>query len=439
MGRIGRALIASLSGIRGVPNEDFSFEDAAAFARRFAEETASRRVLLARDTRSTGQALSRAVASGLEAAGAEVLDFGVVSTPALFRESRTRGLGGVMVTASHNEPEFNGLKFLLDGRGIGQGLFDKVTKKSTNGEPFAAGGYRLVPSSTYVGDLVERFGLGSCQGQRVALDLGGGAAIQHAVSLLRRLGCEVVSVNDVKGVFSRTVDPVADELGLLRRLVVQKDCDIGLAFDCDGDRLVVVDPEGRKKTGDFMLTLALSELLQDRAEKAIVVSLDTTQAVEEVARRATATVFRSKVGEANVVEAMQAKGAALGGEGSSGGLIDGTFNFCRDSLLAAVVIIRAIRSKGRKAFRSVPEYSQTRLALPMKRDAAMKAIRKLSKEYTNADLTDGLKVWAAKKTWVLVRPSGTEEAVRVSAEAPTAEAAKKVAKAFALVLRKAGD
>lgn len=428
-------MIASLSGIRGILNVDIALADTSRFAANFGRATGAGDFLIARDPRSTGPAISKAVAYGLMSLGATVSDLGIISTPALFRESRVRGLPAVMVTASHNEPEFNGLKFLVEGKGIDKELFDEVTAadRPTRAES-GHGVLRQEVRPSYVEDLVRRFGAGSCEGIKVAVDLGGGAAISHAVPLLRRLGCEVSSLNDTYGVFSRKVDPVADDLLLLRKIVKQKECDIGLGFDCDGDRLVIVDSAGKKRTGDFMLTLAISEMLGESREKKVVVSVDTTQAVDEVAKKVKATVYRSKVGEANVVSVMEEHGAMLGGEGSSGGLIDGSFNYCRDSMLAALSIIRALRREGTKLYDSVPTYYQERTALEIPKRKAQNAIGKISKSY-EADLTDGLKVIFPKRSWVLVRSSGTEDVVRVSAEAPSEDKAIQIVKTFSKKIR----
>ena len=425
-------MIASLSGIRGILNVDLTLEDVARFAGNFARTAKSDEILVARDTRSTGPAISRAVAAAAMSRGIKVLDYGVISTPALFRESRVSGRPAVMVTASHNEPEFNGLKFILEGKGITKLVFDAVTNPGTGlPEGFGAGTIRRALRPTYVEDLVRRFGAGSCEGVRVALDLGGGAAISHATRLLRMLGCELCSVNDAAGVFSRRVDPVSDELTVLRRLVRERGCDIGLGFDCDGDRLVIVDAAGRKRNGDFMLTFAISELLEETGETRVVVSQDTTQAIDDVVGRAGGHVFRSKVGEANVVGVMGEAGARLGGEGSSGGLIDGEFNYCRDSMLAAIVIIRALRREGRKAYESVPVYHQERVAVSVSKPRAQKAFRSLAAEYDDVDMMDGIKIGLSRRSWVLVRASGTEDLVRVSAEAETAREALQNAKTFA--------
>lgn len=429
-------MIASISGIRGTLNSDLSLADVARFASNFAKESGSSEFLLARDPRSTGPAICRAVAAAMVSRGATVHDYGIISTPAIFRESRRRRLPAVMVTASHNEPQFNGLKFVEAGAGIGKAALDSILGASkTRGGGFEPGSLKPAGRPSYVDDLVEMYGEGSCEGVKVAVDLGGGAAISHAVPLLRRLGCAVSSMNDSYGVFSRKVDPVADDLLLLRRVVKEGKCDLGLGFDCDGDRLVIVDSEGNKRTGDFMLTLALSSMLERTGEKRVVVSADTTQAIDDVARRSGAKVFRSKVGEANVVGLMNEKGARLGGEGSSGGLIDASFNYCRDSMLAAVAIARELKRRGRRFFGSVPSYSQERVALGIPKAKALKGIKKLAAEYKDADLTDGFKLVLPKRAWVLVRPSGTEDVVRVSAEAPRADDAGRIAKTFSKRLK----
>jgi len=429
-------LIASLSGIRGIFNRDFDLADASRFAVNFGRAAGSREFLLARDPRNTGPAIAKTVTAGLTSLGATVYDYGIISTPALFRESRKNGLPAVMVTASHNEPEFNGLKFLVDGAGVDEEMFAQIVEgQAPRSSPFERGAVKRAHMPAYGYDLVERFGAGSCEGVKVAVDLGGGAAIAHTVSLLRQLGCVVTSINDSYGVFDRKVDPIADELELLRKTVKQKGCDIGLGFDCDGDRLAIVDSSGRKRTGDFMLTLALSEMLAETGEKKLVVSVDTTQAVDDVAKSAGAHVFRSKVGEANVVGEMKEKGARLGGEGSSGGLIDGSFNYCRDSMLAALSIIRALKREGRGFYESVPVYQQERVALTTPMAKALKGIKRLATQYSGADLTDGLKIGLPDRSWVLIRPSGTEDVVRVSAEAPSSEKASLIAKSFAKKLK----
>jgi len=431
-------MIASVSGIRGVPNSDVSLADFARFCSNFAGLVGAEEVLLARDTRSTGGAIGRAIIAALLSRGVDVVDYGVVSTPALFRESRSLSKPAIMVTASHNEPEFNGLKFVVSGVGAGGDLVESLaeTKKTGAGGFDGRGRVRRPARSSYNDDLVKKFGKSSCEGVRVALDLGGGSAIFHAASILRDLGCEVLSINDSSGIFERKVDPLADDLTALRGLVKAKRCEIGLGFDCDGDRLCVVDDGGVKRSGDFMLALALSRALKEASGRNdVVVSQDTTLAIDEVVAERKGNVFRSKVGEANVVAMMREKGANLGGEGSSGGLIDGSFNYCRDSMLAAILIIKALKEEGSEFYGSVRNYHQERSALSMPRGKATKAVRALARGRRALDTTDGVRVSLSRRSWVLVRPSNTEDVVRISAEAETAAKAKEIVERYARRVR----
>jgi phosphomannomutase len=430
------ALIASVSGIRGVFNEGLDPVQAAAFAGRFGEQVGPSTVLVGTDTRRSGGALKRAVTGALLSQGCAVVDLGVVSTPAMFRESRVAGRPGVMVTASHNEPEFNGLKFLVEGVGLSGDRFSKLIGKKAKARRLRPqGDTRLAARPRYNEDLVKMFGRGSLSGLKVAMDLGGGAAIYHAPPILAALGCGTVSVNGTPGVFMRRIDPTADELSLLSRLVKEAECDFGLAFDCDGDRLVIVDHRGRKRSGDHMLALALAGLIGSDPEKKVVVSQDTTMAVDDVVGRAGGRVFRSKVGEANVVQAMKEEGADLGGEGSSGGLIKGSFNYCRDSMLAALVIARMVKAQGRKYLESVPSYHQARVAIRLPRQKAARAMKTLGADAMHPDTKDGVKLSLPDGSWVLVRQSGTEDVVRISAESKSERRAEELVRIYSRKLK----
>ena len=368
-----------------------------------------------------------------------MVDYGVISTPAIFRESRRKERPAIIVTASHNEPEWNGLKFVVNGRGINQAEFDEVLRKGAKGYAAASPGRAVRPEGfSYNRELVEMAGEGSAQGVKVVLDLNGGAAIGHAPQILRALGCEVSTIGDTHGIFSRTIDPTNDPLEVLCKAVKKEGADVGFAFDCDGDRLALVDSEGRARTGDYMLTLAIKEALPRVTPKDVVVSVDTTQAIDEVVRQSGGQVFRAKVGEGNVVGLMAQKGVRLGGEGSSGGVIDSSFNNCRDSLVAAAVIVGALRRKGTKVYSQVRSYHIAREKMAMQRKKGLEAVRKLQKENPGADALDGLKIKTSGSSWVLIRVSNTEDGVRVSAEAPSMKEAEQLARSYALKVKRAG-
>ncbi|HVC26792.1 MAG TPA: hypothetical protein VND40_01395 [Nitrososphaerales archaeon] len=431
--------VTSTSGIRGVFNSDLLPEEMAEYTRRFVRMLGAGEVLLGRDTRATGPIASRVVASAILGTGADVVDYGVISTPAIFRESRRKERPAVIVTASHNEPEWNGLKFVVNGRGINQVEFDEILRKGAKGDgPSSPGNLTRAEGSSYNRELVEMAGEGSAQGVKVLLDLNGGAAIGHAPEILRALGCEVSTIGDTRGIFSRTIDPTNDPLDVLCKAVKTEGADVGFAFDCDGDRLALVDSEGRARTGDYMLTLAIKEALPSAGRKDVVVSVDTTQAIDEVVKESGGQVFRAKVGEGNVVGLMAQRGVRLGGEGSSGGVIDSSFNNCRDSLVAAAIIVGALKRRGTKVYTQVRSYHIAREKLAMQRKKGLEAVRKLQKENPGADALDGLKIKTSGSSWVLIRVSNTEDGVRISAEAPTVKEAEQLAHSYALKVKRAG-
>jgi len=433
--------VTSTSGIRGVFNSDLLPEALTEYTRNFVRLVGGGELLLGRDTRATGPIASRVVASAVLGTGADLVDYGVISTPAIFRESRRMEKPAIIVTASHNEPEWNGLKFVVDGRGINQAELDEILRKGPKKESAGVvtpGTLARFEGFSYNKELVKMAGEGSAQGVKVVLDLNGGSAVGHAPEILRALGCHVSTIGDTQGIFIRTIDPTNDPLDVLTKTVKKEGADVGFAFDCDGDRLVLVDSEGKKRTGDYMLTLTIREALQNMDRKDVVVSVDTTQAIDDVVKEAGGRVFRAKVGEGNVVELMVEKGARLGGEGSSGGVIDSSFNSCRDSLVAAAIIVGALRRKGTRVYDQVKSYQLAREKMVMARKKALEAVKKLRKENPGADALDGLKIKTSGSSWVLIRVSNTEDGVRVSAEAPTMKEAEQLAHTYALKVKRAG-
>ena len=430
-------VVSSISGIRGVANQDLTPDAVAAYAESFAALTRAGEVLVGRDTRSSGDMFRRAVCGALVAAGVRAVDYGIISTPALFRESRLTNAPAVMVSASHNEPEWNGIKLIVGGRGITQQDLDHVLSPRGAKERAVAPG-RVVErrTSSYNTEVAERAGRGTAEGVSVAIDMNGGAAIAHAPAILEAVGAKVKVMGGSPGIFSRTIDPTNDDLRTLCETVRGEGLDAGFAFDCDGDRLVLVDGEGEKRTGDFMLALALKKMLPSLENRSVVVSVDTSMAVDDVVSQLGGTLYRTRVGEANVVSTMLEKGATLGGEGSSGGLIDGSYNWCRDSMIAVTVIAGALKKGGSRVFREVPSYKQVRMKFPMDRRKAASAIRRLQKESPGADFMDGVRVQESRRAWVLVRASGTEDAVRISAESTSAEEAQELAESYAQRVKK---
>ncbi len=420
--------ILSVSGFRGIVNYDLNPVELMNIGRLFGNFIKNGSCAIGRDTRNSGIMVLHAITSGLLEADCEVLDFGIVSTPALFREVARRKLdGGLMITASHNSPEWNGVKFIVKG---GRGIFEEEldTLFSLNSTQLSSkiGVYSEV-SSIYLEELVSYIGKDSCSGLKVSLDLGGGAGSLFIPKLFKRIGCKVLTLNDSLGIFSRTIDPIEDKLNDLSESVVANGFDVGFAYDCDADRVAIVDEKGRKLPADFTLMLCLKYLMRKMRLREAVVSVDTSMGLEKMVNDLGGKVYYSKVGEANVVMEMMKRGCKLGGEGSSGGLILSDFVLCRDGALASALVSKMIKQEGalNDLTKDLPYYHQIRKKIPCSKDDAKRILSTLTQELPNVDTTDGIK-FKQKDSWTLIRPSRTEEVLRLSVEAKSKDRAEHI-------------
>ncbi len=430
-------LIVSVSGIRGIVNQDIDGAYAHTIGRKFGEYLKQGAVAIATDTRTTSEVIKGGLVSGLLQSGCAVFDLGFSSTPSVFKEVSMRKLdGGLVVTASHNPPEWNGIKFVVKG---GRGVFEDELQTIQAIEPVSTRreGRVYLQKAVYTELLKTRAGKGSARGVRVALDMAGGVGSLVVPSLLSFQGCKVHSLHDTPGIFPRIIDPTADPLKALSREVNDAECQVGFAFDCDADRLVIVDEQGRKLSGDATLLICLHYFLENARNRRVAVSVDTSLAAEVLVREYNGTTLYSKVGEANVVRKIMESDCGAGGEGSSGGYIEPAFVMCRDGVQACTVIARMIKSEGSlKAITSnFKSYSQDRAKLEIDRMYAPKILSTLAETEGDVDLTDGVKIRKSDVSWVLIRSSNTENVIRVSAEAKTIEQAGTLVKEYSEKIR----
>ncbi|HKU49109.1 MAG TPA: hypothetical protein VJP79_04095 [Nitrososphaera sp.] len=404
----------SISGVRGVYGQDLDLHEVDRFSRLFANSIKSGRCVLARDTRPSGRILSQAVAAGLMSQGIDVYDLGVAPTPAAFREAR-KYVAGVIVTASHNPLEWNGLKFILEGRGLFEDELE-VMLQSKPGYPGKFGQEHVI-ASTYVEDIADL--TKSSAKVRIGIDPGGGAACGYAERVFKQLGHQYLSVNGVAAISSRGPDPTADPLADLRSLVTSNNLDYGFALDLDADRLVVVSDAGEKLGPDATLLLCVARAVE-MGMKNIVVSIDTSVAIEKYVKSRQGRVGHSKVGEANVVRKMLEEDADAGGEGSSAGFIMPRFNMCRDGLLAAATISTLDKKIIQECMSFASLYGQVRskvIADSSQHRAVIDRMEGLLKAEASSIVTgDGVKAVIDEDSWILVRPSNTEHAIRISVE-----------------------
>ena len=412
-----------MSGIRGVVNDDINEMDAILYGVRFGNFLKSGRVAIASDTRRTARMMKEAVESGLVLSGCTVYDLGYSSTPSVFKEVSLRGLdGGIIVTSSHNPPEWNGIKLVIKpGRGVFENELDTI--KTTSTAPAPNYGKAFSNRAAYVEILRNKAGKDSARGVKVSLDLAGGVGSLFIPRVISYQGSEVHTIHGTPGIFPRIIDPTLDPLTALSDLVITSDCDAGFAYDCDADRLVIVDDQGRKLSGDATLLICLRYFLENARNRQIVVSVDTSLSAEDLVREYNGRIIYSKVGEPNVVQKIIENNAGAGGEGSSGGYIEPSFVMCRDGVYASTMILKLIKTEGSLShlLDQFPEYYQDRDKIEMDRSLTRGILESLACTESEPDTTDGLKIRMDDKSWVLIRGSNTENAIRVSAESKSEE------------------
>ena len=357
--------------------------------------------------------------------GIDVFNLGTVPTPVVFREARKYG-AGVIISSSHNPIQWNGMKFIIDGRGINEEELPQIIEHQEM--PTTEFGTTQDITSTYIEDAQKIIG-NIENNPDIVVDIGGGAAKEFAPELLRKIGCNVQVLNGELEGSSRGPDPTADELADLS--TASKNKEIGFAFDLDGDRLVVVR-NGKKQVPDVTLGLGVAKSLE-LGYRNFVLSIDTSVSIEKFIKEQGGTVKRSKVGEANVIDLMLKSNAQAGGEGSSGGFILPEFNYCREGILTSGLIASMM---GDSKFHEILEYMESyhqirdKTAVDAKlHDRVIDSVKsKFSKEYSNINDMDGVKCTIDEDSWVLIRKSNTEDIIRVSAESNDSEKCKKIVK-----------
>ena len=389
---------------------DFVPSDVIKFCDGFSRLIKNGKCVIGRDTRTTGEMIEKLVSATMLERGIDVYNLGISPTPVVFRKAKEIG-AGIIITSSHNPLEWNGLKFIIDGRGITEKELNVVKNERNLERPKI--GKEIIAESDYISDAVKIIGQLD-QTQHVTLDIGGGAARSVAPELLKKIGCEVTTINEELEESSRGPDPTADKLIEL----VDKTKNIGFAFDLDSDRVILV-MSGEKKSSDITLGLGVVKAIKLGIKK-FVLSVDSSLAVEKYIIAHGGKVWRSKVGEANVIQTMIKNNAEAGGEGSSGGFILKKFNMCRDGLLTSGLIASMIDDESiQKDIEFFESFSQIRDKVSVESILHERVIAELTKklkEKYEINQLDGIKISINENTWSLIRRSNTEDIIRVSTE-----------------------
>ncbi|MDQ3918772.1 MAG: phosphoglucosamine mutase [Acidobacteriota bacterium] len=431
----------SISGVRGVVGESLTPTLLTRFAEAFGTYVGSGAIVIGRDTRTSGEMVRQAVVAGLLSSGCRVVDLDVCPVPTVQLLVRRRGArGGIAITASHNPAEWNALKFINSA-----GLFLTAAQARQLLDIYHQGEYVKVPGAEmrsvesapgaidlHVKAILDALGpLPADAGRklRVAVDSCNGAGSIVAPRLLAALGAEVIPVNTTPdGMFPRGAEPVPENLGALCGAVRAHGADVGFAQDMDADRLAVVDERGEAVGEEYTLVLAARRVLA-RERGPVVANLSTTRVLDAVAASFDCPIYRSKIGEANVTEEMQRRGAVVGGEGN-GGVIYPRINYARDSLVGMALVLHLLAETGRTVsdlLSELPRSFMVKEKLACRSDRVGRVLKRVREEYAAwpQDLRDGVKV-TTPEGWLLVRGSNTEPIIRLVAEGPTREAARRM-------------
>ena len=370
--------------------------------------------VVAYDTRTSSSAVKHAVISGLLTTGSKCYDAGLLPTPTLALATREFD-AGIMVTASHNPPEYNGIKLLTpDGSGFDSNQRNQIEEMVLGGSLSVAPWHDIQPNGTYgkaIEQHIERVerDFHSQLKVKVVLDCGCGAGTMITPYLLKRLGCDVITMNCYpSGFFPRGIEPIADNLGDLIKATKELGADLGIAHDGDADRMMVVDDKGRFVLGDKLVTVFAQAL----GVEEVVTTIDASMTLEEMGY----VVTRTKVGDTYVSEQLK-KGGDLGGE-TSGSWVFPKVSLCPDGIYAAALIASvASKEKLSRLVESIPSYPLLRGSISCE-GVTMSELREglIATKPLSVSNVDGIRL-TFEDGWLLIRSSGTEPRIRVTAEA----------------------
>ena len=417
-------------GVRGVVNSELTPELAFKLGLALATHLGGEgKVAVAHDNRTSSEMFEHAVVAGLTGGGCDVLKFGITPTPVLSFGIKYFGCdAGVMITASHNPPEYNGMKFWeRDGSGFERER-ERQIEEIVEREKWRRVGWREIGKvcaedaiSPYVRAMLEKVSEVESK-KKVVVDCGNATGALVVPKLLSELGYHVISMNShLDGTYpSRKLEPIPENLGELSKAVVACGADLGIALDGDADRSVVVDEGGKFLMGDRVFALVAKHYLRGRKRPRIITPVATSSVIEDVAAELGGEVIRTRVGEPEIVGEFKRNGGDIGGE-ENGGVLFFDWSLCREGILTSLKFVEALEKSGLKTSefnRTLPLYHQVKERIECPNELKSRVLDSLAKKFSSyeVDRTDGLLV-KFEDGWLLLRPSGTEPIFRCFAEA----------------------
>jgi len=448
-----RKRLFGTNGIRGLANKELTPEFATKIGSAIGTFFNEGELILGHDARTSGPMLAKAVTAGLNATGCTIFFAGMAPTPALqFAVKNHKKNGGVIITASHNPPEYNGIKVLWnDGIEISQEQEIKIESTFFEGSIHHAtwenlGNTRELPNTIdeYVAAIKTHVNTNKIRKKayHVVVDAANSVGALAAPYLLRDLGCRVTTINsDIDGTFpGRPPEPRPENLKNLAITVKALKADLGIAFDGDADRSVFVDEKGEIHPGDKTFALVEKDFLQKNKGAKIVTPVSSSTLVKDIADSYGGQIVWTKVGSVTVSQTMKKIHAKLGGE-ENGGIFYAPHIAVRDGCMATALILEIMSKtelKLSKLLSELPEYFIVKDKVECPESLKEKVLERLGEQLKNLETNtiDGIKIWFKDNSAILIRPSGTEPLYRLYAEAKTRQKASRLISDYRSKLKK---
>jgi phosphoglucosamine mutase len=416
----------------------------------------AKKALVARDTRVSGLMLEDALSSGLLAGGTDVLSLDIIPTPVLAFLTRELGAdAGLMITASHNPPQYNGIKiFGKDSLAYGDKSQDEV-EKIIEKKAFRLVDWKKIGNALHI-DAKQHYIEAAKKKAKlhrkwhVIADPACGATGELAPKIFKTLGCKTTTMNaQPDGFFpARSSEPDEESLKPLAKIVRELKADIGVAYDGDGDRVAFIDEKGVFVDFDRVLAAYASNVVERNCGGIVVTNVEASMCLERMVEKHSGKVVRTKVGDVYVAEAMKLRKAVFGGE-PCGAWIHPNFHYCPDGIFSSAMLLKALEEKGESLSQfvaKVPQYHTLRENVACKNQLKHTVVEKAGErlksafpKYKEYSTIDGVRLSLADG-WVLVRASGTEPLVRLTVESESLKAAKEIMeKGMAIIKKLAGE